>query len=108
MKHTMQTMRAHLRLFGVEDACEQWQFALPRKWAFDFCWPDRMVAFELEGITPTGGRHQRPKGYSGDCEKYTEAALRGWTLIRATPRQVASGQALAWLLRALGVEGGVR
>jgi len=106
MKYTLATMLAALRAAGVEDACEEFLFAKPqRRWRFDLSWPDRMVAFELEGLLKQRpGRHQSYAGQSKDLEKYNEAALRGWLLVRATPRQVASGQALSWLCRALGVE----
>ncbi len=105
MKHNIETTVAALQQRGVEDPVEEWPFHPRRKWRFDRAWPDRMIAWEIEGLgrRQTPGRHQRPKGYSGDCEKYTEAALLGWMVLRTTTRQVQSGQALEWLERALGV-----
>src|SRR5262245_4935263 len=106
MKWTVQTMLDALRAAGVEDACEEFLFAQPqRRWRLDWAWPDRHVGFELEGLLKQrAGRHQTYEGQSRDIEKYNEAKLRGWLVIQATPRQVATGQALAWLCRALGVE----
>jgi hypothetical protein len=75
------------------------EFAPPRKWRFDAAWPAYMVALEREGLG--GGRHQRFHGYTADCEKYTEAALLGWMLVRATAAQLKSGAAVGWVLRAL-------
>ena len=40
----------------------EFRFASPRRWRFDFCWPERKVAVEIEGLTPDSGRHQRVRG----------------------------------------------
>lgn len=40
----------------------------------------------------------RPVGFARDCEKYARAAGEGWTVIRATPDQVSSGEAANWLI----------
>lgn len=56
-----------------------------------------MVALELEGISPKGGRHQSIGGYTKDCEKYANALTLGWKVLRVTYRQVESGQVFDWL-----------
>lgn len=38
-----------------------------------------------------GGRHTRGSGYAGDAEKYLEAALAGWRVLRLTERQLEIG-----------------
>lgn len=63
---------------------EEYQFHPVRRWRFDFAWPERLIALEIEGW----GRHQRFVGYRNDCEKYLEAALLGWTVLRLTTQQV--------------------
>ena len=80
----------------------EWQFDAKRRWRFDFCWPSRMVAVELEGGVYSGGRHVRGRGFENDCEKMNAASLAGWKLGRFTSRMVDNGEALAWLRRALG------
>lgn len=55
-----------------------------RRWAFDFAWPDRMLALEVEGGVWTRGRHTRGKGYIEDMAKYSVAAVNGWAVIRCT------------------------
>ena len=77
----------------------EYRFHPTRKWRFDLACPDRMVAVEIEGIVWRGevGRHQRAKGYQSDCEKYNEALILGWRVLRVTPDQVNKGQALAWV-----------
>jgi len=72
-----------------------------RKWRWDYAWPDAMLALDIQGGVWTAGRHTRGEGYSGDCEKQAEAVLRGWRVLRCTPGQIADGQALRWILRAL-------
>jgi hypothetical protein len=93
------------QLFGA--SIEEWEveyaFFPPRKWRFDFAWPSRKVALEVEGGTFSDGAHTRGKGFEEDCEKYNAAILLGWKVIRATGNQVKSGAALIWvenLLRA--------
>ena len=79
----------------------QYRFAAPRRWTFDFAWPDRMLALEVEGGIWTKGRHTRGKGYEKDCEKYNEAALLGWRLLRVTTSHIKAGTALQVIERAL-------
>jgi hypothetical protein len=52
----------------------------------------------------TRGRHVRGRGYEADCEKYSEAALRGWRVLRVTNGMVRDERALALLERALREE----
>jgi len=76
-------------------------FASPRKWRFDYAWPrgSRLLALEQEGAAWLTGRHTRGKGFEADCEKYAEAAILGWTVLRATPEQIQNGTAFGWLTR---------
>jgi very-short-patch-repair endonuclease len=80
---------------------KQHRFHPDRKWAFDFAWPARRWALEVEGGTWTGGRHTRGEGFRDDCEKYAQAALKGWRVLRATSDQVTGGIAIKWLEEAL-------
>jgi hypothetical protein len=93
----------HLRALKLPEPVTQHRFAPPRRWTFDFAWPDRLLYAEVEGgaFLAGGGRHNRGKGYTADCEKYSEAAIRGWRGLRATTDQVKSGLALGWIERAL-------
>ena len=70
-------------------------------WRFDFAWPDFMLALEMDGGGFVGGRHGRGLGIEKDCEKVSAAAVLGWRLVRCTPRQVKSGQAVEWITKAL-------
>ena len=72
-----------------------------RRWRFDYAWPAQMVCFEREGGTWRGGRHTSGAGYAKDCEKYSEAAIAGWRVIRCTADQIQSGLAIELLLAAM-------
>jgi very-short-patch-repair endonuclease len=61
-----------------------------RKWRFDFAWPAKALAVELEGGSWVRGRHNRPQGFENDCEKYNAAALLGWRVLRFTTGMVIS------------------
>lgn len=62
----------------------EYRFAPPRRWRFDYAWPDARVAVELEGGVHSGGRHVRGAGFERDAEKYNAAAASGWRVLRYT------------------------
>ena len=88
----------HCRAEKLEPVRE-YVFHPRRKWRFDFAFPDKMLAVEVEG--GMNGRHQRVGGFTGDCCKYAHAAILGWRVIRATTAQVNSGDAINWTIDAL-------
>lgn len=96
----VQQLRASCIPFGREH-----RFHALRAWRFDFVFGNDerspKLALEVEGGTWSGGAHTRGKGYAEDCEKYAEAAILGWRVLRATTDQVKSGMALSWVQRAL-------
>ena len=73
----------------------EWQFC-QRRWRFDFAWPERKVALEVEGFG-----HHKLNRYLSDLEKYNEAAVLGFCVIRVTGAMVKDGRALAIIERAL-------
>lgn len=60
-----------------------------RKWRFDLALPAYKIAIEYEGINSDKSRHTTIKGYTGDTDKYNEAALLGWMVIRKTPLNIS-------------------
>lgn len=84
---------------GVPGPVSEFLFNPPRRWRFDYAWPERRLALEIEGGIWTTGRHVRGKGYENDCEKYNEAALLGWRVLRVTTNMVRDGRALMLLER---------
>ncbi|MEX1115813.1 MAG: hypothetical protein WEB53_11235 [Akkermansiaceae bacterium] len=45
---------------------------------------------EIEGGIYINGRHNRPAGFAADLEKYLEASLAGWRVIRFGPNELAT------------------
>jgi very-short-patch-repair endonuclease len=91
-------MLQHIRAVKLDAGCvQQHRFHAERQWRFDFAWPVRRVALEVDGGTWTGGRHTRGDGYAEDCVKVNTAVIAGWRVLRATSDQVKSGEAVGWL-----------
>jgi hypothetical protein len=51
----------------------------------------------------TRGRHTRGAGFIKDIEKYNAAAIAGYRVLRCTPKQFESGQALEWVAECIMV-----
>lgn len=64
----------------------EYVFMSPRKWRFDFAWPDLKVAVECDGIIhqASGGRHNS----DSDKEKLNAAAGDGWMVLRFSGKQI--------------------
>ena len=84
----------HIRALRLPEPEREYRFHPEREWRFDFAWPDRRIAAEVEGGGWVYGRHHRPKGYEQDCEKYNAATLLGWRVLRFTPEMVRDGRAI--------------
>ena len=82
------------------DAQVEYRFHPTRKWRFDLALPKLKIALEVEGLN---GRHQYTGGFLKDMEKYNEAAILGWVVVRVTHREMRSGDALV-LLERVGVK----
>lgn len=81
------------RIHGLPEPVREFRFCA-RKWRIDLAWPEEKLAVEIEGGVWTKGRHTRPKGFLGDLEKYNSLSLLGWSLLRFTPQQVRTGEAV--------------
>lgn len=77
------------------------RFHPTRKWEFDFAWESHLFAVEVDGGGFINGRHSRGTGIEKDCEKFAEAMLLGWRILRVTPAQIKSGRALQWIEKLL-------
>lgn len=94
-------LELHLKSYKIPYEKEV-KFHPTRKWRFDFALPQNL-AVEVEGATWSGGRHTRGSGFEKDTEKYANALVLGWRVLRVTGNQVRSGQAIQWVLDALGL-----
>lgn len=73
----------------------EFKFHPTRKWRWDFCWPEQMVALEIEGGLFVGGRHARGSGIAKDMEKSSAAASLGWRLLRVQPNDLCTIDTIA-------------
>lgn len=69
---------------------EEFAFHCTRKWRFDFAWPEKKLALEVDGgiWQRGGGGHSHPLGIERDIEKYNAAALIGWRILRYAPEEL--------------------
>ena len=67
----------------------EYKFHQKRKWRFDFAFPTKKIAIEIEGGTfAKKSRHTSGSGYAADCEKYNTATMEGWKVIRYTGQMI--------------------
>lgn len=88
---------------GLPRPQAEYRFHPARKWRLDWAFErdGKKVALEMEGVSKTGAsRHQAIGGFLKDMEKYNEAALAGWLVLRCTVRQFETGEVFALLKRA--------
>jgi hypothetical protein len=57
-----------------------------RRWRFDYAWPDRLVAVEIDGGSWINGRHNRAAGFLADMDKFNAAVRQGWRVLHYTPQ----------------------
>lgn len=64
----------------------EYKFHSERMWRFDYSYPDQKVAIEVEGLVRPWqkSRHTTNNGYKDDCEKYNNAIVLGWRVLRFT------------------------
>jgi len=101
MSKLEEKMAFQMRVAGLPNPEREFRFDLVRRWRFDFAWPDKMVALEVDGGTWSRGAHSRGKGQRRDAEKQNAAHLLGWTVYRATSDMVKDGTALNVIEEAL-------
>lgn len=101
--------KSHLPKGTFECMCEahglpvpvaEYQFCEGRKWRFDWCWPEIDVALEVEGGIWNNGAHVRGGHFLSDMEKYNEACIAGWRVLRCTPDDMQTGKVMELLKRA--------
>lgn len=81
----------YLRIFRLPLAQREYRFHPERKWRFDFAWPERKVALEVEGGIWVRGAHTRGAHFISDCDKYNAAGLMGWRVFRVTEAHIRRG-----------------
>ena len=95
-----ETFLLHCRAHGLDPQREV-ELIPDRKFRFDFYFPEKDIAVEIEGGTWIQGRHSRGPGYQRDLAKYNAAALMGILVFRFTTGMVVSGEAIDTIRAAL-------
>lgn len=93
------------RAVGLMPPVGEYRFHPVRRWRFDWAWPARKIALEVEGGVFIQGRHSRGVGMEKDMEKYNAAAIMGYTVLRVTPRMITDGTAIAIVEQAFSAVG---
>ena len=73
-----------IKLAGFTEPESEYRFHPTRKWRFDLAYPKNKIAIELEGGIWTMGAHSRGAHFNSDSEKYNEAVILGWKVLRYT------------------------
>jgi very-short-patch-repair endonuclease len=107
-KATQALLEMQIRAVGLSAwFVQEYKFHNERKWRFDFASIEDMVAVEIDGGNRMAkiingrpvavGRHTQ----EADMCKLNEAAILGWRILRFTPAQVKSGEAISAIERIL-------
>ena len=77
------------------------KFHHARRWKMDYAHMPLCICLEVEGGIWIKSRHTSPTGFLNDIEKYNEATLAGWAVLRCTPQMIEDGTAYQLVERAL-------
>lgn len=92
-------------VFDLPMPCQEFPFAkeVGRKFRFDFAWPERKIAVEVEGgiWARYRGGHTHPMHILRDMEKGNIAAKLGWRVFRFTTDEVKKGIAQTFMKEVL-------
>ena len=72
--------------FPLHTPIREYHFHPTRKFRFDFCWPTRKIAVEVQGQGP--GHNSLP-GMTQDYDKHLSALLLGWRVVFLTSRHLS-------------------
>lgn len=92
---------AQCKAAGLPTPVPELRFHPTRRWRFDWAFVGNKVAVEVQGAIFVQGRHTRGAALLKEFEKLNAAAAQGWRVLYATPKQIASGEALAAVEAAL-------
>lgn len=70
--------------FGLKPV-QQHKFHPVRNWRFDFCWPDKKLAIEVQGFGPG---HNSMQGMLSDYEKHNAAITLEWKILYFMSRDI--------------------
>ena len=75
---------------GGPELEREFRFHPTRRWRADFAHLPSRTLIEIEGGIYVNGRHNRGAGFAADLEKYLEASLAGWRVVRLGPNELTA------------------
>jgi len=80
------------RGLGGPELQREFIFHPERKWRADLTQVESRTIIKIEGgiFVAGGGRHNRVAGFIADAEKYMEAFLAGWNVVRLSAPQITA------------------
>jgi len=88
MTYNRKIVAAFFRQEDLPEPFFEVQFHPGRKWRWDLCWPDYMVALEVQGGIFIQGRHSRGAAMLKEWEKLNTAASYGWRVLFVQPKDL--------------------
>jgi hypothetical protein len=88
------TFAVQCKALKLPEPVAELRFAPPRRWRFDWAWPEQKLALEVQGGLFSNGRHVRGAALLKEHEKLNAAAARGWRVMFTTPQDMANGNAV--------------
>ena len=83
----------YLCLGGFGPVEHEYHFHPTRKWRFDWALPERMIAFEYDGLMSGQASHASIGGILRDTDKINEAQRLGWDVYRVNAKTIQNGVA---------------
>ena len=102
MSQLEEELAFQLQACGIEFERE-YKFCRGRRWRADF-YIKPMILVEVEGGNWNRGRHVRPIGFEDDCEKYNEANILRFNVLRFTQKHIKSGYAIDTIKRLMEIK----
>jgi hypothetical protein len=87
------TFSVQCKALKLPEPVAELRFAPPRKWRFDYAWPEQKLALEVQGGLFSNGRHVRGAALLREHEKLNAAAALGWRVLYTTPQDISNGNA---------------
>lgn len=97
---------AKCRELGLPEPVPEHPFAQPvRDWKFDAAFIEQRIAVEFDGAVWSRGRHTRGAGFLADADKFNEAQIRGWIVLRFETKRAGDERTLGLVQRAMSARG---
>jgi len=88
-----------MRAVGLPEPARELKFCPGRRFRFDFAYPEKMLAIEVQGQTWHKGAHSSGTGLERDYEKMNLAQSLGWRVYQFSSNMVESGEAVRMIER---------